>query len=313
MRAYVLLAAFLVACSAEETVVTNDFGFDGTCVNCHAGLSAAHVHPNYKLRCVDCHGGNDTVAIAADAFKSETKFRDPKSLIVVHVQPKPMLARFFFANGIDDDGDGVVDNPAVISDPACTAGCTVDFGEVFEPGLHGEGVGEFLDTELSRDLNYTRFLNPGDLRVASIGCGASNRAAGAGGNAFGCHQQTIDIVRRSIMVNQAAVVNGAYYGNESSRFPIPGPADPRAGQFGYQLDYDGADKCIKPPAPNDTRGDHAQPFFQSDCLEARAASQDPAVAANAPGNTGLPAFEIAEGTIQPVAGTDPATTIDVLG
>src|SRR5215468_7463868 len=113
MRAYLLAAAFLVACSAEETVVTNDFWFDGTCVNCHAGLSAAHVHPNYKLRCVDCHGGNDTVAIDVEAFKSETKFRDPNSLILVHLQHKAKLARFFFANGIDDDGDGVVDNAAV--------------------------------------------------------------------------------------------------------------------------------------------------------------------------------------------------------
>src|SRR5215470_9187681 len=238
MRVYLLIAAFVAACSAVETVVTNDFGFDGTCVNCHAGLSAAHVHPNYKLRCIDCHGGNDQVAVPSNAFQTETTFRDQNLLKMAHVLPKQGLARFFWANGVDDDGDGVIDNPAVITD--LTGGnFNVDFGEVFEPGLHGEGPGEFLDTELQRDLNYTRFLDPGDLRVASIGCGASNRAAGAGGNAFGCHQQTVDIVRRSIMVNQAAVINGAYYGNESSRFPIPRPADPRAGQFGYQLDYEG--------------------------------------------------------------------------
>ena len=65
----VAFAVVLGACSAEVRPTTTDFAFDGTCVNCHAGLSAGHVHASYKLRCVDCHGGNDQVAVAADAFK----------------------------------------------------------------------------------------------------------------------------------------------------------------------------------------------------------------------------------------------------
>src|SRR6185436_3713941 len=109
---------------------------------------------------------------------------------------------------IDDDGDGKLDERPVLD-----AGGTqvLDFGEVFEPGLHGQGAGEFIDTELSRDLNYTRFLNPGDLRVATLSCGGRSRVALEGGGGGGCHQQTIDIVRRSVMVNQSAVINGAYY------------------------------------------------------------------------------------------------------
>ncbi len=51
--------------------------------------------------------------------------------------------------------------------------------------MHGEGAGEFVDAEYNRDLNYTRFLNPGDLRVAKIGCGSSNRAALDGGGGGG--------------------------------------------------------------------------------------------------------------------------------
>ncbi|HEV7555652.1 MAG TPA: hypothetical protein VGO00_09375, partial [Kofleriaceae bacterium] len=259
---YFALGVALVACTAEQTKLTDDFGFDGTCVNCHAGLSALHVHSNYKLRCVDCHGGNDQIAIDPNAFKDPKKFRDAATLAKVHVLPKKGLSRFFFANGVDDDGDGVVDNPTIVTANADKVTFTIQPGESYEPQLHGEGPGEFVDDELQRDLNYTRFLNPGDLRIATIGCGASNRAAGAGGNGSGCHQATIDVVRRSIMVNQSAVTNGAYYGNESWRQDFitqrGNTPDPRAGAFSYALDYQGADSCVVPADPNDTTG-RAQP------------------------------------------------------
>ena len=39
------------------------------------------------------------------------------------------------------------------------------------------------------------FINPGDLRVASRGCGASNPAAGGGG----CHQTIVETASRSVM------------------------------------------------------------------------------------------------------------------
>ncbi|HLL23492.1 MAG TPA: hypothetical protein VK427_15250, partial [Kofleriaceae bacterium] len=290
----------IAGCTASETRRDNDgFAFEGTCVNCHAGLSARHVHGNYKLRCVDCHGGNDTIAVPPEASQTAAQYRDPALIAQAHVLPKAKLARFFYANGVDDDKDGKVDETVQLN-AAMNPTAVLDFGEVFEPGLHGEGAGEFFDTELSRDLNYTRFLNPGDLRVATVGCGAGNAAA----NGSGCHQQNIEIVRRSIMVNQSAVINGAYYGNESWRGDFQmargNEPDPRQGGFGYTLDYGGADACIRPADPNG--GERAQPRFDSACLEARAALQDPAAAANAPGNAGLPSFEIAQGDLRPVDG-----------
>jgi hypothetical protein len=310
-----VVGALLAACTADTKNVSDDFGFDGTCVNCHAGLSAGHVHGSFKLRCIDCHGGDDQAAIPEKLFADTTqplpRYRDPALIKLAHVAPKsPKLARFFFANGVDDNGDGRVDETVTFN----AAGTQVlDFGEVFEPQLHGEGAGEFIDTELSRDLNYTRFLNPGDLRVATIGCGAKNRAGTDGG--FGCHQQTIDVARRNIMVNQSAVINGAYYGNESWRQDFltgrGATPDPRAGAFAYSLDYDGVDQCIT-DAPADPTADpdhRAQPKFNSACLEARAASLDPAVAANAQGNAGLPAFEIAQNAILPAAGSVPGQTL----
>lgn len=302
---FIFLICLLAACTATETKRDDDgFAFDGTCVNCHAGLSAGHVHGNYKLRCIDCHGGNDQVAVPEDAASAEAKFRDVALMKQAHVLPKAKLARFFYANGIDDDGDGQIDEPARFD-----ATQVQDFGEVFEPGLHGEGAGEFFDTELSRDLNYTRFLNPGDLRVATVGCGGANAAV----NASGCHQQNIDIVRRSIMVNQSAVTNGAYYGNESWRSDFQmargNEPDPRQGGFGYTLDYDGADKCIVAA----DGGARSQPKFDSACLEARASAQDPNARANVPGNLGLPALEIATGDLRPVLEPTDPLTASILG
>ena len=355
----VSIACLAVGCTASETVIEpTDFAFDGTCVNCHAGLSAGHVHTNYKLRCIDCHGGDDRVVTPDNVLvnKSLTPggggFRDPTLLALAHVLPDKNIARFFFANGVDDDGNGncfqdhrvfcvkdadcpvingkptpcqLVDEPPGYDQfPNPTQ--LIDPGEIFEPQLHGEGPGEFVDAELNRDLNYTRFLNPGDLRVASIGCGSGSRGAFDGGGNGSCHQQTIDIVRRGLMVGNTAVTNGAYYGNQSARadFVInrddQGPAsDPRFGAFSYSLDYaanNSVDSCIRQPRnPGDPR---SQPFFDSACLQARAASLDPAIRAGAPGNAGVgaevpKAFEIAQGTITPVPGTPPGRTIEQVG
>jgi hypothetical protein len=317
---YLLAIIALAACSTT-TNTTQDFGFDGTCVQCHLGMSAGHTHPSYKLRCIDCHGGNDQVAIPDDVTSlgsgSATdpgKFRDHTLLAQVHVAPKKKLARFFFANGIDDDGDGTVDE--TIPPSQLVAGNTLaDLGEVFEPGLHGEGPGEFVDSELQRDLNYTRFLNPGDLRVATVGCGAGSRGATDSGG--GCHQQTVDVVRLSIMVNQSAVINGAYYGNESWRTAFvtqrglsnSAGSDPRAGAFAYGLDYASADACIDQSATNDGPGGRGQPTFSSSCLEQKASQGDPTIAANAPGNANLPAFELAQHSIMPSTSSTPGTTI----
>jgi hypothetical protein len=325
---------FFAACTAKETVIEpTDFAFDGTCVNCHVGLSAGHVHTNYKLRCIDCHGGNDQVDVPDDVLQNKSLvagaggFRDPALLKQAHITPDPNIARYFYANGVDDDGDGVVDEPPLYDQfPNPTQ--LLDPGEIFEPGLHGEGPGEFMDAELNRDLNYTRFYNPGDLRVASISCGRGSRGAFDGGGNGSCHQQTIDIVRRGMMANQAAVTNGAYYGNESGRADVANKIaaldDPRFGAFGYALDYadpSSVDACILPPAnPIDPR---SQPTFDKQCLQDRAAQVDGqfpagqggnAIVAGQPGNIGVngenpSTFEIAQGVNTPVPGVEGGTTI----
>ena len=318
------LGAALSACTSTTTPISTDLAFDGTCVSCHTGLSAAQVHGNFKLRCIDCHGGNDQVPIPDDVTTSMACianpvsagcFRDPALLGVAHVRVKPDLARFFWANGVDDDGDTVVDEgPTFATDANGNDVQLTNPGEIFEPGLHGEGPGEFIDSELNRDLNYTRFENPGDLRVATIGCGSGSRAALDGGAGGSCHQDTVDSVRRSIMVNMSAVINGAYYGNESWRSTFQmaqapnNPIDPRTGGFGYTLAYESTDTCIDNTATKDGPGGRGQPKWDSACLEATAAALDPTIAAGMPGQVNEESFEIAQGPLSPASGVSPTTT-----
>lgn len=304
----------------KEKVKSENFDFDGTCINCHAGLSAKQVHGTYKLRCVDCHGGDDQVAIPAEAFNDEEIYRDPDLLALSHVKPKPGLARFFYGNGIDDDLDGIVDEGPEFDVDGLGNDILIDFGEIAEPGLQGEGVGEFVDSEYNRDLNYTRWLNPGDLRVATVGCGSSS-AANPG---TGCHQNVVESNRRSVMTNNSAVLNGAYYGNESWRETFQdardanGKAlDPRKGAFGYVLDYAGIDGCI---VRDDSDANRPQISFNSACLEALAAGNDPDAVAGAAGNVAsnvgeadLPAFEATQGTITRQDGVASDSTLAHVG
>ena len=57
------------------------------------------------------------------------------------------------------------------------------------------------------DPAYLRFVNPGDLRVANTGCGAASPA----NDGSGCHQQTVDDVRNSMMAHTAGEVVVARY------------------------------------------------------------------------------------------------------
>ncbi len=310
-----LLFGSLSGCTkGTEEVREQDFAFDGTCINCHAGLSAAQVHANYKLRCVDCHGGNDQVDVPPNAFEDEDIFRDQELLVASHVKPKPGLARFFYGNGIDDDLDGEIDEGPEFDDDGLGNEILLDFGEIAEPGLQGEGVGQFVDSEYNRDLTFTRWLNPGDLRVAKMTCGSSSAA----NEGSGCHQPVVDSNRRSVMTNNSAVINGAYYGNESWRVAFQEARDaegaavnPRKGAFGYVLDYDGIDGCINELDPNRASGGREQPTFDSACLEALAADNDPNAVAGAPGNVAsnvgeadLPAFEATQGNLARQDGVD---------
>lgn len=230
-----LLVGYSTACSEQIQEVQKPLG--GTCLACHEGIT--DVHPYFALACVDCHGGNDQVPEiqSALAARAPVNIRDQAFLKSSHVLP--LDPRSWWANGIDDDDDGEID----------------EVGEFFDPRLEREGIVGVtpfqIDSEMNTDMDYLRFINPGDLRVAQVGCGTSNRNANA---AMVCHAQIIYDVRRSIMANLPTVPAGAYYGNaqeiKASDFGAEFEAefgaefdaqDPRIGRVGYTYNYDALD------------------------------------------------------------------------
>jgi hypothetical protein len=218
MHRILLVAVLLLTACSETLQVAAPNG--GSCLACHDGIS--DMHPAFALSCVDCHGGNDAVTVPASV-----DVRDQQILRASHVLPKE--PELWWANGADDDDDGEVDEDS-------------EFFRQFE-----------FDNEMNRDVNYLRFINPGDLRVAEVSCGGRNR--NALNEAMVCHAEVVYDVRRSIMATNAGVTAGALYGN--AQLPVAAdfgaafaasPAglafdgrDARIGRAGYAFDFDAID------------------------------------------------------------------------
>jgi hypothetical protein len=193
----------------------------GGCESCHTHVTPAHTHA--VIGCTDCHGGNAPSATdtAVLAFAPYGSMQYQAVVDASHVHPKAGNEAFFLAAGLTG-ARGACFNGAV--DPDCNGGDANGLGS----------VDDAVDSELARDLNYARFINPGDLRVAHASCGGG--APGAG-NYGGCHVEEVQRVRRSMMATNASVVTAAFIGNR-------GRSDAR----GYVFDLDGpqgADGCFR--------------------------------------------------------------------
>ncbi len=240
-----LSAAALAVASAgcSEKIEEKQAQLGGSCLGCHTGIT--DIHPQFALACVDCHGGHDDVPLPA-----VVDVRDQELLKASHVLP--LDPEMWWPNGIDDNGDGRVDEQGEFFD-----GRVVD--QDGNAGLaEGRQAPRFeFDSEINRDLNYLRFINPGDLRVAEVSCGGHNKNANA---AMVCHAETVYDVRRSIMATNAGVSAGALYGNAQ----LPTAADygsafaqsqvgqdfdarnPRIGRAAYTFNYEAMDANYDP-------------------------------------------------------------------
>ncbi len=232
---------------------------DGNCVFCHVGITI--IHDRFQLGCVDCHGGDK------DAQINPGDIRDPNEIVKAHVVPEnPELWRAnaltgFDANGVPEDRGNFYD-PEFFDDvdlPTNNAGVAgqdigIDFdldGNINDfdgappersnaNGNERDDIGgEHVDSEYNEDLNYVRWLNPSDLRVAQASCGRLSPRNDFVGQ---CHQQEVDAVRGTVMVTVGGVLSGAYYQNRvlPAVSPIDGAAVDDADRrlvFGYQLDF----------------------------------------------------------------------------
>jgi hypothetical protein len=99
---------------------------------------------------------------------------------------------------------------------------------------------------LKEDPDYIRFVNPGDLRIASTTCGTS-----------GCHAPEVQKVRTSMMAHGAMLWGAALYNNGA--FPMKNP------HFGESYSKDGLPQRLitfPPPTPEETRLKGVLPFLE---------------------------------------------------
>jgi hypothetical protein len=214
--------------------VTWSTNLGGTCINCHTGISAPHA--KQAIKCVDCHGGNDQVNTGPNP-----DIRDKNLMSQAHIRPKD--SRFFWANGIDDvfagkPGKGITEFDA--------------FNNNLDPVDNTGAVGTHIDAEYSRDLNYVRFINPSDYRVAMISCGSSSPAEGSIGQ---CHGTEVTTIRKSLMATNQGQFATALYANHSpvgatNANPLgtnpTGRANPRDGEVCTTFNYDDIDAAYDP-------------------------------------------------------------------
>ena len=219
---------------SAQPSITESALLGGTCINCHVGITPAHT--KFALKCIDCHGGNDKIETGVNP-----DIRDKALMTQAHVRPKD--SRFFWKNGIDDKFAGAPGKTITEFDAFNNNVDSVDNNNL---------VGTHVDQEYNRDINYVRFLNPSDYRVAQISCGNASPASSSG---VSCHGTIVDTVRKSIMATNQGQFATATYANHSpfgatNANPLgtnpTGRADPRDGEVTITFNYDDIDGAYNP-------------------------------------------------------------------
>ena len=145
----------------EEEVAVKNNG----CVSCHTQSDAPTMHLSsaVRLACVDCHGGQTNAVVAKDVSPGSLAYDEVKRR--AHIQPRYPEA---WSN---KDGKVSAANP--------------------------KQSYTLLNKE---DPEFIRFVNPGDLRVARLTCGA-------------CHQSEVEQVEKSPMTTSGVFWTAAAYNN----------------------------------------------------------------------------------------------------
>jgi hypothetical protein len=133
------------------------------CISCHRGIEPMHVSSAVRLGCVDCHGGDASVRVSAGIAQDSAEAQDAKR--AAHVAPRDPDLWY------DTDGRSPAANP------------------------------RRSYTDLVREsVEFVRFVNPGDLRVAQQNCGS-------------CHQKEVNAVLKSPMTTSSIFWAAAAYAN----------------------------------------------------------------------------------------------------
>jgi hypothetical protein len=182
------------------------------CISCHSRTDAPtmHVSKIVQLGCVDCHGGDPNIGRPPAAEPGAAGYE--AALKQAHVQPRY---------------------------PEAWKGKT---------GRLSSANPEESYTLLNReDPAFIRFVNPGDLRVATEVCGA-------------CHQSEVSQVKMSTMTTSGVFWTAAAYNNGIFAPAIGAQKTPHLGES-YSIDGVPQQLVMKPPPTSDELKKGVLPFL----------------------------------------------------
>jgi hypothetical protein len=181
------------------------------CLSCHEGSESMHQATSdfeLSIGCVDCHGGNPELAITPGDTKGSATYDQVKDK--AHIQPR---------------------YPEMWGKNAK------------EPSTRNP---ERTNTLLIRESpEFVRFINPGDLRAASISCGTAN-----------CHPQEVYSMRKSLMTVGNVLWGAALYNN--GEYPM------KDSRFGESYGLEGRQQRVQTvpaPTPEEIRTKGILPFL----------------------------------------------------
>ncbi|HXG64925.1 MAG TPA: hypothetical protein VNO70_07440 [Blastocatellia bacterium] len=178
------------------------------CEDCHKGIEDMH-NGVVLIGCADCHGGNPGIR-AQGLAKDSAQYNDAKKQ--AHVLPKYPEKWY----GTKDTDNIPSANPQ-----------------------------QAYDLTQQESLEFVRFINPGDLRVAHMSCGTSD-----------CHSGDVHDVRKSMMTTGAMLWEAALYNNGSIPYKTP--------RFGESYDINGNPQRLQTvprPTPEEMEKKGVLPFL----------------------------------------------------
>jgi hypothetical protein len=186
--------AFDILGQTSEEVEAKNIG----CVSCHTQTDAPTMHLSraVRLACVDCHGGNGEVTLPKDLSPESPGYEEAKTK--AHVLPQ---------------------------NPEAWKGADGKYSSRNPPGSY---------TALNKESpEFIRFINPGDLRVAKLACGA-------------CHQEEVGQVPTSPMTTTSVFWSAAAYNNGIIAPAIGAQKTPFLGES-YSLHGEPQQITLNPP------------------------------------------------------------------
>jgi hypothetical protein len=160
------------------------------CLSCHQGIEEMHASPAVRLGCIDCHGGDPKPTRSAEIEPATPGYRSIVDAAHVH----PRHPERWMRAGVRSSANPIR-SYTLLNDES---------------------------------LEFVRFVNPGDLRVADLACGT-------------CHASEVHRVPRSTMATTAVFWAAAAYAN--------GIMNIKQGLFGEHYTPEGQPGAIIPQRP----------------------------------------------------------------